>query len=203
MTLTKVESDTIAAAIGRAEAITSAEIVVVVDRIAGSWRSWSMVVALLLALAVPWPLIEWTSLATRTIFAAQLLVAAALIFLFLPQATRLKLVPRLLRRRRGHEAALREFTARGLAATRGRTGVLIYVALAERYAEVMTDTAISEAVDRDIWRKVVADLISAIAAGDLAQGLTAAVDQSATILAAAAPPRVDDVDELENRVIVI
>ncbi len=203
MTLSKAEHDTVVAAIGRAEAITSAEIVVVVDRVAGSWRSWSMVVALLLAMAVPWPLIEWTSLATRTIFAAQLLVAAALIVLFLPQATRLKLVPRLLRRRRGHEAALREFTARGLSATRNRTGVLIYVALAERYAEVMTDTAIGEAVDPDLWRKVVAELTGAIAAGDLGKGLTTAVDQAAVILAAAAPPRDDDVDELVNRVIVI
>lgn len=203
MTLTRAERESIAAAIATAEAKTSAEIVVVVDRLAGSWRSWSMVVALLLAMVVPWPLILWTSLATQTIFALQLLMAAALIALFMPQSTRLRLVPRLLRRRRGHEAALREFTARGLSMTRGRTGVLIYVALAERYAEVLTDSAISDAVDAEIWRTLVAELITSIAAGNLAGGLRSAVDQAAGVLATVAPPRTDDLNELDNKVIVL
>jgi hypothetical protein len=43
---------------------------------------------------------------------------------------------------RAHAAARREFFAHGLTGTRGRTGVLVYVALAERYAEIVADKGV-------------------------------------------------------------
>jgi putative membrane protein len=203
MTLNSTERDDIAAAVRQAEAVTSAEIVVVVDRIAGSWRSWAMVVALIIALIVPWPLIEFTQFSTRTIFATQIMVAAVLIVLFQRQPLRLKLALPVFRRRKAHETALREFAARGLTATRDRTGVLIYVALAERYAEIITDTGISAVIDNDTWRQQMSDLIAAIGRGELAQGLADTVHQTARVLAPHFPPRSNDSDELDNKVVVI
>ncbi|MGL4437927.1 MAG: TPM domain-containing protein [Bosea sp. (in: a-proteobacteria)] len=202
-TLSSTGQASIAAAIRDAETITSAEIIVVVDRVAGNWRSWAMVVALLLAMVAPWPLIELTQVSTRGIFAFQIIVAAILIVLFQPQAMRLRLVPRLLRRRKGHDAAQREFVARGMTATRDRTGVLIYVALAEHYAEIVTDTAIVAKIGDDVWRTMIADLIAAIGRDQLAEGLVAVVQASGQALAAQFPPMVDDSDELDNKVIVI
>ncbi|MCO4052863.1 MAG: hypothetical protein HEQ16_02180 [Bosea sp.] len=190
-------------AIRRAETRTAAEIVVVVDRIAGSWRSWSIAVALLLALLLPWPLIELTQLSTRTIFMVQVALALGLILAFQPQSMRLKLVPRLLMRRKGHEAALREFTARGLSVTEGRTGLLIYVALAERYAEIVTDTALTARIDDKAWRGLIEALIGAIRQDDLAGGLVRTADGAADILAPLFPPRSGDRDEIPNKVIVI
>ncbi len=203
MTLSNTERDDIAATVRQAEAVTSAEIVVVVDRVAGSWRSWAMVVAMVIALAVPWPLIEFTQFSTRTIFATQLLVAAVLIVLFQRQSVRLKLALPIFRRRKAHETALREFAARGLTATRDRTGVLIYVALAERYAEIITDTAVSAVIDNGTWREQMSDLIAAIHRGELAQGLADTVNQTARVLAPHFPPRGDDIDELDNKVVII
>ncbi len=203
MTLSATEQESVAAAIRQAEAVTSAEIVVVVDRVAGSWRSWAMVVALVIALATPWPLIEFTQFTTRTIFAAQLLLAAVLVVTFQRQTVRLRLALPMVRRRKAHEAALREFAARGLTATRNRTGVLIYVALAERYAEIIADTGISAVIDDDAWKAQIAELIAAIHRGELGQGLSDAVLQTARVLAPQFPPRIDDADELENKVIVI
>lgn len=202
-TLSRDEHDRIEAAIAGAETMTAAEIIVVVDRIAGSWRSWAMVVALLIAMVLPWPLIELTQISTRNIFAFQLFLAALLIALFQPQAVRLRLVPRLLRRRKGHEAAQREFVARGMSATRGRTGVLIYVALAERYAEIVTDTAIASKIADDTWREPLAGLVSAIRHDQLAEGLVSAVGACAERLGTAFPADAGDVDELANKVIVI
>jgi putative membrane protein len=202
-TLSAEEREAVEGAIRAAEAVTSAEIVVVVDRIAGSWRSWAMVVALLLALAAPWPLIELTQFATRTIFTLQLLTAAGLIALFMPQAARLRLVPPMLRRRKGHEAALREFTARNLSATRARNGMLIYVALAERYAEIVADAGIKAVVDDGVWKDAMERLIADVDRGALGNGLTEAVNAAARALAAPFPPRADDADEIENKVIVL
>lgn len=202
-TLSAAGQDSVEAAIRQAETQTSAEIIVVVDRIAGSWRSWALVVALLIAIIAPWPLIELTQISTRSIYAFQVIVAAVLIALFQPQAVRLRLVPRLLRRRKGHETAQREFVARGMTATRDRTGVLIYVALAERYAEIVTDTTIAAGIGDDAWRVLVNDLIAAINRDQLAEGLVEVVRASGAILTAQFPPRANDADELENKVIVI
>ena len=47
-------------------------------------------------------------------------------------ALRFALVPAALKRARVHEAAAREFLSRGLTRTRDKTGILIYVALAEQ-----------------------------------------------------------------------
>jgi putative membrane protein len=197
------DRETVVAAIRRAETRTAAEIVVVVDRIAGGWRSWSLAVALLLALLLPWPLIELTQLSTRTIFTVQLALALGLVLAFQPQSMRLKLVPRLLTRRKGHEAALREFTARGLSATEGRTGLLIYVAMAERYAEIVTDTGLTARIGDKAWRGLIEALIESIRQEDLAGGLVRTVDGAADILAPLFPPRPGDRDEIPNKVIVI
>lgn len=201
--LTSEEREMVLDAIRRAELRTSAEIVVVIDRAAGSWRSWALAVALLLAMIVPWPLIELTQLGTRTIFLTQLLAAAALVVAFFPQAARLRLVPRMLRRRKAHEAALREFAARGMTATRDRTGLMIYVALAERYAEIVTDTGISAAIEDQQWRGLIDRLIASIEAERLAHGLADIVTGAADSLATRFPPSPDDRDELANKVVVI
>jgi putative membrane protein len=116
---------------------------------------------------------------------------------------RYALVPGFMKRARAHEAAAREFVGRGLTRTRERTGVLIYVAAAEHYAEILADTGISERVDERVWRETIADLIESIKAGRAADGLIAAVQRVGAILAEHAPPRSDDLDELSNKVILI
>ncbi len=202
-TLTDEERAEIEGAVRRSEAVTSGEIVVVVDRMAGSWRSWAMALALLIALLAPWPLIEFTQFATRTVFGVQLAVAVALVATFQASSTRLRLVPPPLRRRKAREAALREFTARGLTGTRDRTGVLIYVALAERHAEIVADTAVSARLGDGAWRRLTDALIAAIGQGELGAGLVAAVEEAGSMLGPHFPPRPGDADEIANKVIVI
>ena len=49
---------------------------------------------------------------------------------------------------RAHQEALRQFAAHGLQHTKLRTGVLIFVSVAERYAEVLADAGIDQKVVR-------------------------------------------------------
>ncbi len=190
-------------AIREAEAATAGEIVVVVARQASGYRSVPILWAMLGALASPWPLIWITTLGPSQIFLAQLVVALALsVALSLPKR-RYALVPGFMKRARAHEAATREFVGRGLTRTRERTGVLIYVAAAEHYAEIIADTGIADRVDAGVWRETIADLVEAIKAGRAADGLVAAVRRVGAILAEHAPPRSDDLDELSNKVILI
>ncbi|GJD60586.1 TPM domain-containing protein [Methylobacterium frigidaeris] len=202
-TLSEAERARIAAAITVAERGTAGEIVVMVAARSGAYRSLPPALALAGALLVPWPLILLTGLSATRIFLVQLVVALALLlgFAAAPSLARLpRALPRPLRRARARAAAQHEFRTRGLARTRGRTGVLIYVALAERYADVVTDTGIG--ATPDAWRPVLDDLVAALRRDALAEGLVRAVASAGAILAEAAPPQPGDSDELPNRVIV-
>jgi putative membrane protein len=204
LTLSDQDRDRIIEAVRQAEASTAGEIVVVIDRAAGAYRSAPLVLALALVLVLPWPFLRLTTWSAETIYAIQLVAAAvSVLVLSIKGRWRLKLVPRMLMRQRAHEAAQREFIARGLTATRERTGVLIYVAMAEHYAEVIADTGISDRVDAEIWRGILTTLVEHLRRGDIADGLVQATQAVGAVLAQHAPPRADDVDELPNNLIVI
>ena len=201
--LSEAERDRVSEAVREAESRTAGEIVVVVARAASGYRSVPLVYALLGALATPWPLIAATDQSASRIFMLQLAVAVVLLAVLSWPGLRLALVPRLVKRARGREAAAREFVARGLTRTRGRTGVLIYVAEAERYAEVIADTGIADRVDQGVWRTAIEELVTALRQGRGPDGLVAAVARVGNILAEHAPPTADDADELINKVILI
>jgi putative membrane protein len=197
------DRDAIAAAVAQAERLTSGEIVVVIDRAASSYRSVPMVLALVLSLFVPWPLLALTMTSAPRIFLAQLICAALLMAALLWYGRGGRFVPGFVKRGRAHDVALREFTARGLTQTRGRTGVLLYVALQERYAEVVADIGIDGKVDPETWRDIVATLLDAARQERLREGLIDAVGALGRVLAQHAPPVADDVDELPNKVILL
>jgi putative membrane protein len=199
--LTDEERDRIAAAIREAERRTAGEIVVVVAARASAYRSVPLLYALLGGLAAPWPLIWLTALSAARIFALQLIVALVVLILFL--LPKRSYVPGFIRHARCREAAAREFAARGLARTRGRTGVLIYVAAAEHYAEVVADAGIAAHVDETVWRDIIAKLVAALRTGQPADGLATAVNRVGEVLTQHAPPRGDNRDELSNKVILV
>ncbi|WP_342151601.1 TPM domain-containing protein [Methylorubrum sp. SB2] len=200
--LSEAERARIAQAIGQAEAGTAGEIVVLVAARAGLYRSPALALALAVALALPWPLILLTHLSAAEIALAQaggVLVALAAT---LNDRVRIALTPRPWRHERARTAARHEFVAHGMTATRGRTGVLIYVALAERYAEIVADSAVRARIPDGEWRTVLADLLAAAGRGELGPGLVAAVEWVGGVLEAALPEDGTG-NELPNRVIVL
>lgn len=187
----------------RAEATTAAEIVVMLSLRAGRYRSPVLVAALLVALLVPWPLIALTAWSAGAIALAQASVVAAFLAVSQHGPTRLALVPSRLRRGRARDAARLAFRTRGLVRTRGRTGVLLFLALAERHAEIVADVGVLERVDPEAWRGLLADLTDALRRGEAEAGLIHAVEALGARLAQALPVEPDDADELPNRLIVI
>jgi putative membrane protein len=197
------DRDAIAEAVRRAELQTAGEIVVVIDQAASSYRNVPVVMALALALFVPWPLLSLTAMSAQRIFMIQLFCAALLLGTLLWYGRGGRFVPGFVKRRRAHEAALREFTARGLTRTEGRTGVLLYIALQERYAEVLADSGIDGLVDEGVWRGIIEALLAAAREDRLTEGLIKAVDAVGAELARHAPRGPGDVDELSNKVILL
>lgn len=197
------DRDAIAEAVRQAESLTSGEIVVVIDRAASSYRTVPVVMALGLALFVPWPLLALTVTSAPRIFLIQLICAVLLLGSLLWYGRGGRFVPGFVKRRRGHDVALREFTARGLTRTQGRTGVLLYIALQERYAEIVADTGIDGKVDQETWRGIIEPLLAAAREDRLRDGLIEAVGMVGRVLASHAPRAADDVDELPNKVVLL
>ena len=116
---------------------------------------------------------------------------------------RLAAVPGFIKRARAREAAAREFMAQGLTRTRGRNGVLIYLARAEHYAQIIADIGLADRVETKVWEEIVADLIAAIKDDRAGEGLTDAVRRVGVILAQHAPPQHGDTDELANKIVFV
>lgn len=132
---------------------------------------------------------------------AALLTALAVLW-FVP-ALRIHLVPRRLCYRRAHANAASQFLAHNIHATAERTGVLIFVSLAEHYAEIRADSGINAHVGQDRWDAIVSDLIDAARQGRIADGFIAAAEQAGTLLAGHFPPRPDNQNELDDRLVEI
>jgi putative membrane protein len=87
--------------------------------------------------------------------------------------------------------------------TRGRTGVLLYLSLAERRAEIVADEAIASQVEPEVWGEAMAALIDEVKHGRPGHGMALAVEKIGAVLAPILPPRADNPDELPNRLITL
>jgi putative membrane protein len=201
MLLTAEDHAAIAAAVAAAEKRTSAQFVCVLAHASSDYAHVPIMGASVLALLTPWPLIEFTDWSVQWIFLLQLVVfiAFALIFSWMP--VRLALVPRAVRRARAHRAALEQFVLRRVAHTKNRTGVLIFVSLAERYARILADEGIAQKVHAAEWQAAVDALVSQMREGLIAAGFTSAIERCAAIAAAHAPPD-GSANELPDRLYV-
>ncbi len=202
MEFAKEQHDAIATAIRAAEKRTCGQIVCVLARASSDYAHIPILWASALALVTPWPLIVLTPWSVQRIFLIQLAVfiVAGLIFTLTP--LRLALVPRALQRARAHRAALEQFVVRRVAHTKNRTGVLIFVSLAEHYARIIPDDGIAEKVPNSEWQAAIDAMIAHLRSGDIVAGLTAAIERCADVLAAHAPPD-GSPNELPDRLYVM
>jgi putative membrane protein len=190
-------------AIARAEQKTCGEIVVVAALASDGYRSFGVLWAALLALAVPMPLIFSTKWPVEIIYLLQLLVFFVCLVLFQWHKLRYALVPRPVKRARAHQRAVEQFLAQNLHTTEGRTGVLIYVSFAERFAEVIADAGIYQKVPPSTWEDVVGELTNHLAVGSTAEGFIRAIERCGKILAKHFPPGMANPNELPNHLIML
>ena len=138
-----------------------------------------------------------------TIILQGLLFVAAAALVAIP-AVRRALTPRGLKRARVRRRAEEQFLAKNLHLTRERTGVLIFVSLGERMAELIADEGIAGQVDSHVWDKAMTALLAGLKKGAPAEGFEAAIALCAEVLAERFPPRSDDnPNELPDAVVVL
>ena len=146
-------------------------------------------------------MIQLTSWPAGLIYLVQLLTFLLILYLATRNAVRYRLVPRQTRRARCHQEALKQFVAHGLEHTERRTGVLIFLSVAERYAEVMADAGIDQKVTQDVWAGCVRSLTAEASGGRIAQGFATAIALCTEVLARHFPPGAINRNELPNAII--
>jgi putative membrane protein len=193
----------ISKAIQTAEHKTSGEIVAVVAAESDSYLWAPILVAALAALAIAAPLIFLTWMNVHWIYLIQIAVFVGLALVASTRPMRYALVPKSLKRERAHARAVEQFLVQNLHTTEGRTGILIFVSVAERYAEILADAAVHKKVPSRVWQGIVDQLTAEIAVGRTGDGFVHAIEAAGKVLAEHFPPGTADPTALPNHLIVL
>jgi putative membrane protein len=219
--LSEADHARVSEAIAKAEGGTAGEIVAVATPISDSYHDVALhwaVAALLLVLAwAAWRpdwLLWWyerltsgwqvePSLGQLLTFLLLLAVvkftAVLLVLKYLP--LRLALTPAATKHRRVRRRAIVVFKAAAERRTSGRTGILIYLSMAEHRAEIVADEAIMKVTDASTWGEAMAALLEAVREGRVGDGLVAAVDQVGVVLSEHFPRSAEDRNEIPDKLI--
>ena len=199
--ISQAEKTRIIEAITVAEAKTAGEIFCVIAHASSGYSLVPIAWAALVALAAPAPMIYLTTWPAGLIYLVQLAAFVVTAAVFSLPAIRFRVVPNQAMRERAHVEAMRQFLAQGMHLTEHRTGVLVFVSVAEHYAEIVADSGINAKVAPAVWQDAVDAAVAAIREGRIGDGLVAAVERCGAVLAEHFPPGAINRDEVPNKVV--
>ena len=210
----------VADAVARAEEGTDGEIVTIVSERSDQYHDAALHYAFAAALAVialaamspstfeakfGWFANGWGETSSRAVLFS-VLIAETIVFLIVRYTLawmplRLALTPRATRARRVRRRAIQYFKVGAERRTATRVGILLYLSLDERIAEIVADEAIHRAMPAEHWGDAMAALVDEVRVGRPAEGMAAAVAQIGTILSKHFPKTETDRNELPDRLI--
>ncbi|MEJ5083443.1 MULTISPECIES: TPM domain-containing protein [unclassified Ochrobactrum] len=205
--ISEQDHERIAVAIRAAEANTSGEIYAVLARTSDDYFFAAGFVAtcgILLASVIMAFLAHWYWFdISLPMFGLAILAAfaTAMALLWFVPTVRMLLVPRRIRYKRAHLNALQQFLARNVHITEHRTGILLFVSMAEHYAEVIADAGIHARVEQDEWNSIVATLTHHASRSEVAEGFVLAIGQAGDLLEKNFPAGAHNVNELDDHLI--
>jgi len=221
--LSATDAGIVTAAVTAAEQNTSGEIVTVMaDRsdgysdIAIAWASIAAFTAM--SVFAVWPAFflgkidwlmggwghEWTNgeLISLTVGLGMLkFLGVWLIQLWEP--LKFLLIPGPVKTARVHARAIAHFKVGAERRTHGRTGIMIYMSMREHRAEIIADEPIAVKVPAEVWGEAMADMLTEIKQGRIAEGMAAGIRDVGAVLAEHFPRAEDDVNELPDRLIEV
>jgi len=129
---------------------------------------------------------------------------ALLVFLALHHMPlRMALVPRAVKLRRAERMARTQFLEQGLHRTSGRTGVLIFAAMAEHHVEIIADEGINAKVDTGTWDVIVQGFTARMKKGETVDAFIGAIAAAGVELEQHFPRQPDDQGELPDHLVEI
>ena len=125
----------------------------------------------------------------------------AVLFLMKWRPLRMMLTPGSTKTRRVRRRAVMLFKTGAERRTVGRTGILIYLSLAEHRAEIVADEAITSVTTPETWGEAMAALLTEVKAGRPGEGIAAAVALIGGVLAEHFPKSAGDTNEIPDKLI--
>ena len=213
----------VAEAVREAESATSGEIVTVLaDRsdgytdVALLWAIAAAFTAMSTFAVFPLPFLElwdrlvggwgheWTTGELASMVIGLGLVAfAAMLLVQQWEPLKFALIPAPTKTMRVHAQAVRQFKVGADRRTTGRTGVMIYLSMAEHRAEIVADESIAAKVSAEVWGEAMGDMLAHIRTGRVAEGLAVGIRDVGFVLAEHFPRGADDQNELPDRLIEV
>jgi putative membrane protein len=114
---------------------------------------------------------------------------------------RIAVTPHDTRVRRCRRRAIMIFQVGTERRTASRTGVLLYLSLAEHHAEIVADQSIQAKISGEEWGEAMAALLEGIRSGQPGQGIANAVERIGSVLATHFPYTGTDPNEMPDRLI--
>lgn len=214
--LSESEKASLTAQINHAESQTRAEIVTVIAQSSDGYRYIPTLWAALIALSVPglyylwvnfnsggWGALESIQQSTQWLYPIQVLVFLGLGMIFQIPRARVWMVPARVKRQRAARHAREQFFLQKLHETEGRTGILVFVSVAEHYVEIIVDSSIADVVDNSIWNDTVNEFINHVRAGNIAKGFESTIEHCRVIAWENFPAPEGRPDELPNHLIEV
>lgn len=210
----------VSAAIAEAEARSDGEIIAITadhsdayHDVGLHWAVLAMVAVLAYFAALPQQLIDWhdrlqgwqaepgyRELLTLLLFFA-LAKFLAVLFILKWRPLRMLLTPGSTKTRRVRRRAIMLFKTGAERRTIGRTGILIYLSMAEHRAEIVGDEAITRVTTPETWGEAMASLLAEVKQGRPADGIVAAVERIGEVLAEHFPKSSEDSNEIPDKLI--
>jgi putative membrane protein len=217
----EAEHQRVSDAVAQAERSSDGEIVTIVAPRSDAYHDVGLHYAILAMLLVPtaaamipqswidWGLaliFGWNASLSFRLLMLLIVVKMAIVFLIVRFAfawmpLRMALTPASTKTRRVRRRAVELFRAGTERRTKGRTGILLYLSLLERRAEIVADEAIHSRVEPEIWGEAMAALVDGVKAGRPGEGMALAVEKIGEVLAQCLPPTLDNPNELPDRLI--
>jgi putative membrane protein len=130
-----------------------------------------------------------------------LLKFLAVLFILKWRRLRMLLTPGSTKTRRVRRRAVMLFKTGAERRTIGRTGILIYLSMAEHRAEIVGDEAITAVTTPETWGEAMAALIKDVKEGRPGDGIVAAVGLIGEVLAEHFPKTSEDSNEIPDKLI--
>jgi uncharacterized membrane protein len=101
-----------------------------------------------------------------------------------------------------HELAVKDFEKLGIANTKQKTGILIFIILDERYYDILADEGIHEKINDHIWVSIEEKLKDEFPKEGYLNGILHIIDKMGEVLKLEFPRTTENVDELSDEVVV-
>lgn len=184
----EIKQQEISALIASVEKSTDAEFVAVLAKQSDKYTYIPLLWAAAVSMMTPMAMLKsplWFD--ALDILIAQWIVFIVFALLFRIPAISIRLIPKAVRHWRASNMARRQFLENNLHHTKSETGVLLFVSEAERYVEIIADRGINNMVDQEVWQAIVDELVAAVKAGRIHEGLTNCINRCGVLLAEKVP----------------